>query len=169
MLAEHQSFFEIKWRLLTLLAIVLPFTLATKFIPTGNIPYDKLIFQSKMRSFLKSQNAHVRPEVSADELLLPIGFIYKNCDNYVIVLPPGEQWATAIASLTPQGYATKFRYKEYISDEQPKYYALFNELYNTLAHPTSQENRRQHILALIATPACMQTIQGIDWNQFWPS
>lgn len=162
------SGFQLKWRFLVLLTLIIPLTVATKFIPTGDMSFDERQFQVKMRDFLTSQQAQFTQPALTYKSLQLMPFSYKKCQGGVIVLPPSDTWENAVARRTPEGHIYKFRYKDYLGDEQPKYRATFNELSQILLHPISTENRRQPILALTATPACMSTIQDIDWEQFWP-
>ena len=158
---------QLKWQFFALLAVVLPLTVATKFIPTGDMSFNESLYQNKMREFLTAQQA-VTKQLSTNKPLQALLFTYQQCEAGVLVLSPSDAWDAVVSRRAGPAQIYKYRYKDYMGDEQPKYRATFNEFYNILVFPISQENRRQPILALISTPACMQTIQGIDWNKFWP-
>lgn len=154
-------------KLIALLAITLPLTVSTKFIPTGDMSFDEGKFQLKTRAFLKSERVELSTASSPFISYQRIEFTYKSCNSAVVVLPPSDNWAALLTKRTPVGHIVKFRYKDYLGDEQPNYRATFNEFYQILLYPISNENRRQPLLALIATPSCMDTLQTIAWEKYW--
>lgn len=162
---------RIKWsingKLIVLLAIVLPLTVWTKFIPTGDMSFDEQKFQLKTRDFLKQHQAQLSDKPLTYVAFPRIEFSFLSCESAVVVLTPNDAWAAMLTKRTPNGHILKFRYKNYLGDKQPNYRATFTEFYEILLYPRSQENRRQTILALIATPSCMNTIQAIPWENYW--
>jgi hypothetical protein len=160
-----------KWaingQLIILLAVALPLTVWTKFIPTGDMRFDEQTFQLKTYDFLKQHQAQLGDRPIKYVAFQRIEFSFQSCDSAVVVLSASDAWAGMLTKRTPSGHIVKFRYKDYLGDVQPNYRATFTEFYEILMHPRSQENRRQPILALIATPTCMQTIQDIPWDKYW--
>lgn len=154
-------------KLLLLLCLFLPLTLWSKFKTSSNNDYDEIAFQNQTRQFLSAQGAQLSNEPSKFVTFTPISFNYKGCDSAVVVLPPSDSWSQIIKRRTPDGQIAKFSFRDYFGDEQPNYRATFAEFSAMLLHPLSDKNPRQTLLALIATPSCMNTLQTIQWNTFW--
>jgi hypothetical protein len=158
---------RINAKLLLLLSLLLPLTLWTKFKANSNNDYNELAFQTQVRHFLTTQGALINNEASKFATFTPISFNYKGCDSAVVVLPPSDSWSQIIKRRTPDGQIAKFSFRDYFGDEQPNYRATFAEFSAMLLHPLSDKNPRQTLLALMATPSCMNTLQTIQWNTFW--
>ena len=159
--------FRLNSKLLALLIVVMPVTLLSKCKTTQNNNYNEFDFQNKARHFLSAHGACIKIEVSKFDTFIPITFSYKGCDSAVVVLPPSDSWSQIIKRRTPDGQIAKFSFRDYFGDDQPNYRATFAEFSAMLLHPLSDKNPRQTLLALIATPSCMNTLQTIQWNTFW--
>ncbi|HMS26175.1 MAG TPA: hypothetical protein PKC80_02225 [Burkholderiaceae bacterium] len=158
---------RINGKLLLLLGVLIPLTLWSKLKVSNSNDYNEAAFQNQLRHFLVTQGAVISQDTPAFNTFIPIAFKYKNCDSAVVVLPPSDSWSQIIKRRTPTGHIAKFIFKDYFGDEQPNYRATFAEFSAMLLHPLSNKNPRQTLLALIATPQCMTTLQTMVWNTYW--
>lgn len=158
---------RINGKLLLLLCLLIPLTLWSKLKANNSSDYNEAEFQNQLRQFLIIQGALINNETSKFATFKPISFRYKDCDSAVVVLPPSDSWSQIIKRRTPAGHIAKFSFRDYFGDEQPNYRATFAEFKAMLLHPLSDKNPRQTLLALMANPSCMNTLQTIQWETFW--